>query len=278
MAHEFASHGFIVFLPDHLDGSCCYTELQSGEVKHFDVSHTRFQNQIGKDDQEAREIKHHWRSKVDKRVNEVNKLIDTIADPNFVKDVLAFPANATIDCNNIVVSGHQMGGATALIVADKNERVRSVLVNDPWLDTLHGSRITKFKQIYTKQVQVLNSLQYQMTEQTRKIYDRHFAPYFEDESRLQGVVFDNTDSLHMTDLSVILPFETEVFLDTRFKEKQQPDPQRSRLYQLFTYHQLKFLNDQGLLGDKQRANMDEVDGYVTEFSAQTRKGQTGYIY
>lgn len=184
MAHEFASHGFIVFVFDHLDGSCCYTELKNGDVKNFDETRTKFQNQIGKDDREAREIKHFWRMKIDKRVGEINKLIDSIAEAKFIKDVLDFSVYAKIDSENIIVSGHQMGGATALIVADKNEKVRSAIVNDPWMDILHGSRIMKFKQIYKKPVQILNSLQYQMTEQTRKIYDRHFAPYFEDKKML----------------------------------------------------------------------------------------------
>lgn len=106
MAHEFASHGFIVFIPDHLDGSCCYTELKSGDVKNFDDSRMKFQKQIGQDDHEAREIKHYWRSKVDKRVNEVNTLIETISSTDFVKDVLDFPSNAKIDYKNITVSGH----------------------------------------------------------------------------------------------------------------------------------------------------------------------------
>ena len=105
-----------------------------------------------------------------------------------------------------------------------------------------------------------------MTEQTRKIYDRHFAPYFEDKSRLQGIVFDNTDTMHMTDLSVILPFETDIFLDTKFKEKPRPDPKRSELCQLFTWHQLKFLSDQQILGEKQQANIEEVDSQIAKFT------------
>lgn len=82
----------------------------------------------------------------------------------------------------------------------------------------------------------------------------------------------------MTDLSVILPFETDIFLDTKFKEAQQPDPKASQLYQLFTSHQLKFLNDQGLLGDKQRENLDEVDAKINQFTTQTKKGKIGYYY
>ena len=136
----------------------------------------------------------------------------------------------------------------------------------------------KFKDIYSKRVQIINSLQYQMTEQTRRIYDKHIEPYFEDPSRLQGLVFDTTDTVHMTDLSVILPLETDIFLDTRFKEYQQPDPARKNLYQLFLHHQLQFLYDQGILLEKQSQNMDKVDQRVAKLTNYKKKGQIGYKY
>ena len=35
---EMASHGFVVFIPDHLDGTNCYTEDANGDPTVFDKS------------------------------------------------------------------------------------------------------------------------------------------------------------------------------------------------------------------------------------------------
>ena len=37
-AQELASNGYIVFIPDHIDGSCVYTKLSDGKVMKFDPS------------------------------------------------------------------------------------------------------------------------------------------------------------------------------------------------------------------------------------------------
>lgn len=41
MGQEFASNGYIVFIPDHLDGSTSYTLLKDGTKQMFDTSQVR---------------------------------------------------------------------------------------------------------------------------------------------------------------------------------------------------------------------------------------------
>lgn len=47
---ELASHGYIIFVPNHNDGSCAYTEKSNGEpvffdrtMKNFDLKRRKFQ-------------------------------------------------------------------------------------------------------------------------------------------------------------------------------------------------------------------------------------------
>ena len=42
----------------------------------------------------------------------------------------------TIDLSKLVMSGHSMGGATALRVGNSDKRVKGILLNDPWLAPL----------------------------------------------------------------------------------------------------------------------------------------------
>ena len=71
IARELASHGYIVFLMDHHDGSCCYTEKLNGEPVFFDAS-TPFSDYPDK------------HAKVKVREAECKLLIDYISSKNFV--------------------------------------------------------------------------------------------------------------------------------------------------------------------------------------------------
>lgn len=92
MAQEFASHGFIVFVIDHLDGSCCYTELENGDVIEFDGSHPRLQHLYEEevDPAVARENMKYWKKKIYTRIDELNELIALIGSPPFAREILNF--------------------------------------------------------------------------------------------------------------------------------------------------------------------------------------------
>ena len=64
---EFASNGYIVFIPDHLDGSTSYTELKDGTPKSFDTSQVHPDDAFIKGGKEDPEIKMYWCAKIDHR-------------------------------------------------------------------------------------------------------------------------------------------------------------------------------------------------------------------
>ena len=123
IASEMASHGFIVYLMDHHDGSCGYTEKKDGEAVHFDAS-TPIYNY---EDMHA---------KVKVRENESKLLIDYISAKNFAQDNLFMDNRVTLDLQKLLMTGHSMGGATALRVGNSDKRVKSILTHDPWLAPL----------------------------------------------------------------------------------------------------------------------------------------------
>lgn len=136
-AREMASNGYLVFLMDHHDGSCCYTQDHEGKVIPFDSSVPFFNYKDMHD-------------KVVLRENEIKSLVDYISKENFVTSELNFEeGKAKIALDQLVVAGHSFGGATALRFANNDERARACLTFDPWLAPLHGDiedgTLSKFK-------------------------------------------------------------------------------------------------------------------------------------
>ena len=119
---ELASCGYIVFVPDHLDGSCTYTELKNGDKKWFNIDMVHHEKDITP-----------FHKTLEQRVTEVSWIIDEFSKPEFLKDVLNFPAMAKLNMNKLIVSGHSMGGATVIKLAEKDDRANLIMAQDPWL-------------------------------------------------------------------------------------------------------------------------------------------------
>lgn len=51
------------------------------------------------------------------RESEIKDLIDEIFQDNFLKDSLGFNKSVTIDKDKLIMSGHSMGGGTAVRVS-----------------------------------------------------------------------------------------------------------------------------------------------------------------
>lgn len=145
---EMASNGYLVFMLDHLDGTCIYTELQSGERKLFDSDianpHVIYDHILNDFHKKAKqemttsieEGKQKWHGRIETRASEISELITEFVEPGFIGKLLNAPNQVSIDADKIIVSGHSMGGATALKAGDAESRIKIVLAHDPWMSIL----------------------------------------------------------------------------------------------------------------------------------------------
>jgi dienelactone hydrolase len=73
----------------------------------------------------------------DKRSKEVSLLLDEISEEGFSQEVLDFPSQIKIDTDSFIMSGHSMGGATALRAVNDDKRFKACIGFDPWFRPFH---------------------------------------------------------------------------------------------------------------------------------------------
>lgn len=134
---DFASHGYIVFVMDHKDGSSSYTEEAEGHKGLY------YDNTIQLYDLDSR------RGQVDIRVSEIKALIDELYQDQgaSILERIGFPRTLKLDLERLIISGHSFGGMTAIRVANEDPRVKVCGTLDPWLFTFE-------KEITTGQFQL----------------------------------------------------------------------------------------------------------------------------
>lgn len=81
---ELASHGYIVFMMDHLDGSNMKTTTKSGKSYVFDCKQPYFMLDFKLMTEETERSRKHWRKCIDIRVKEVTDLIDEVSEEGFL--------------------------------------------------------------------------------------------------------------------------------------------------------------------------------------------------
>lgn len=139
-ARELASHGYIVLMMDHADGTCCYTEVKQGTTFKpipfdYSVPYLNYED---------------MKQKLEIRVPETTKLIDYVSTDKFLQEELHMDNRAKLLLDSLVLAGHSMGGSTALKVANQDRRVKCCLTMDPWLVPLkaeiESGELTNFSQ------------------------------------------------------------------------------------------------------------------------------------
>ena len=128
VCRELASHGYVVFAPDHHDGSNHYTEEEDGNPIKYDLSTTGVKGDA------YYKIMH---EKVLVREHEIKELIDEIRDQSYPFGVVGFDGGVYFDLPKLIVAGHSMGGVTALRIGQSDARVSCILTLDPWLMPIH---------------------------------------------------------------------------------------------------------------------------------------------
>lgn len=114
LAIEFASHGYVVFVMDHHDGTCSHTENSTGyKTWPFDI--------------ETEDMK----NKVAKRVLEIKTLVDVISDSQFLHKGLLFNQNSKLYIDKLIVCGQNLGALTALATAEEDPRIKCMLLSHP---------------------------------------------------------------------------------------------------------------------------------------------------
>ena len=106
MARDLASHGYLVVMPNHQDGSCAYTETKDGTPMLYKKEAT-----YGSDRR---------RQQLGIRVKEILALVQELTEmpPEFHKQMFgATTPDVKVDMTELILSGHSFGGVTAVTAA-----------------------------------------------------------------------------------------------------------------------------------------------------------------
>ena len=71
------------------------------------------------------------------RESEIKDLIDEIFQDNFLKNTLGFKEFIKIDKDKLIMSGHSMGGGTAVRISKEDKRIKCLVTLDPWIFPQH---------------------------------------------------------------------------------------------------------------------------------------------
>lgn len=140
LCRDFASHGYIVFSLDHCDGSSYYSQKKNGDEFMWKAQGDFTEKRLYVD-------------RLAVRRREVTDLIDDLYKPDFLQKTLGFPEGVELDLDKLILGGHSFGGCTAIVIANKDPRVKVLYGLDPWLwpireDLDNGSIHLKIPQHY----------------------------------------------------------------------------------------------------------------------------------
>ena len=161
VCRELASHGYIVFAPDHHDGSNHYTEQEDGTPIKYDLSINKVKGE---------EYYEKMHEKVLIREHEIKEIIDEISDPSYPFSGVGLTGGVYFDMSKLIVAGHSMGGVTALRIGQSDPRVNCILTLDPWLLPIHKEVLAgKFN--YSKENQSLMIINSEIFQSAMESFD-----------------------------------------------------------------------------------------------------------
>lgn len=101
---DLASHGYVVFIMDHKDGTSSYWESSDGKINSY------YDNSVTLYDEKSR------RKQISIRVSEITSLIDElyVDSGNEILKRIGFGDSFTFDLDRLVMAGHSFGGMTAV--------------------------------------------------------------------------------------------------------------------------------------------------------------------
>lgn len=162
------------------------------------------------------------------REKESKIVIDHILADKFLTETLLFDCRAKIDSSKLTMSGHSMGGSTALRVGRSDKRVACILTFDPWLGALYKELETKKFQPFREDqaILILNTLSFLEPSvyssdfnalRCHKYLMEEFTPCHLKEE----IIITNAHHAHQNDSIVIKMLELEL---PRLLKGQMPRP------------------------------------------------------
>uniref|UniRef100_A0AAV1V6Y2 1-alkyl-2-acetylglycerophosphocholine esterase n=1 Tax=Peronospora matthiolae TaxID=2874970 RepID=A0AAV1V6Y2_9STRA len=123
---ELASHGYVVVVPNHCDGSACVCSPETGRFEYYQQITAEVRDDI---DQAGFRFRN---GQLQQRVREVRSVLDAIVSQSTA------PTSVFNQCNldEVSVAGHSFGAATALSVAHQDKRFKKMVLLDAWMEPL----------------------------------------------------------------------------------------------------------------------------------------------
>lgn len=129
ICRELASHGFIVVVPLHNDGSASYVRLYDGSDKLYELVDQHKESNPSF-------IEMAWRSKqAEHRASEIVFCLDWILGQS--RNNEKSPFFDMIDEMRIAAVGHSFGGATVITAGFNDKRIASVVNLDGWMEPVN---------------------------------------------------------------------------------------------------------------------------------------------
>ncbi|KAL3658753.1 hypothetical protein V7S43_016124 [Phytophthora oleae] len=122
---ELASHGFVVVVPNHCDGSACVCSPEPGRVEYYQQITPEVRDDIDGAGFRFRN------GQLQQRVSEVRAVLDAIKQDASTGSVFSHS-----DLTNVSVAGHSFGAATALSAAHQDSRFNKMVLLDAWMEPL----------------------------------------------------------------------------------------------------------------------------------------------
>ncbi|ETI54643.1 hypothetical protein F441_02561 [Phytophthora nicotianae CJ01A1] len=122
---QLASHGNVVVVPNHCDGSACVCSPEPGRIEYYQQITSEVRDDIDGAGFRFRN------GQLQQRVSEVRAVLDAIKE-----DATADSIFGRCDLTNVSVAGHSFGAATALSAAHQDERFKKMVLLDAWMEPL----------------------------------------------------------------------------------------------------------------------------------------------
>ncbi|KAG7393076.1 Platelet-activating factor acetylhydrolase [Phytophthora pseudosyringae] len=122
---ELASHGHVVVVPNHCDGSACVCSPEPGRIEYYQQITPQVRDDIDGAGFRFRN------GQLQQRVSEVRAVLDAIQ-----RDAAADSVFSRCDLANVSIAGHSFGAATALSAAHQDARFQKMVLLDAWMEPL----------------------------------------------------------------------------------------------------------------------------------------------